>query len=388
MNQIHDVAIIGAGIAGNALAKSLADRGWNTVLFERKTFPRHKVCGEFMSPESRSMLNDLGVSDLVESLQPSLINRTRLIFSYGDPLEIPLPGSAIGVSRYSLDSALLSAAQSSGVQVMTATTVISVTPSDRGYLIETKQGKDIVMHEVRAVIAAWGMNGSSALKASLSHAPKRPSRMISKHTYVGVKSHFQGIEMDDSVELYFFEGGYLGLSPVEGGLVNVAALMKRSAFQNTPKSITEWIEAACNRNPKLQQKLSKAAIVDGTQAAVAPVDLNRKPSAWDLFPQVGDAAVMIPPLCGDGMSMALRSAKLCAPLADSYLKGEISLVAWQKKYSSSIDREFTGPRQWGLFLQSLLSVPLLPRLLMPAARLTPKLTYGLVQATRLKESDS
>lgn len=387
MNRSLDVAIIGAGIAGNALAKSLADRGWETVLFERKPFPRHKVCGEFLSPESVSMLNALDVSKLIESLQPSRMDRTRLVFSHGDALEIPLPGTALGISRYSLDLALLNAARTSGVQVMTATTVTAVTPNDRGYWIETKQEGKTITYDVRAVIAAWGANGHSAITVQSPNLPKRSNRLSVKNSYVGMKSHFKGIEMDSMVELYFFDGGYLGISPVEGGMVNVAALLKRKAFRNTPRTILGWIEAACSRNPKLYHKLAKAAPVPGSQAAVAPILLNRKPIAWDLFPHIGDAALMIPPLCGDGMSMALRSAQLCAPLAHHYLKGEITLAEWQHRYSQLVKQQFNGPRQWGRLLQWLTGVPIMPRLFLHAARFKPELAYRLVQATRLKEND-
>ncbi|NRF92464.1 NAD(P)/FAD-dependent oxidoreductase [Paenibacillus frigoriresistens] len=381
MNHIQDVAVLGAGIAGSSLAKSLADRGWETVLIDRKQFPRHKVCGEFLSPESQSMLNSLGLHELVESLQPSLIHRSRLIFSNGDALEIPFPGIALGVSRYSLDAALHSSALSSGVLVHTATTVTSVRPDKEGYTIEAKQGAERKIFRVRAVVSALGANCHSVLPG------RRPNNTI-KNSFIGVKSHFRGLAMEPVVELYFFDGGYLGISPIEGGIFNVAALLKWNAFQNTEKTILGLIDAACRRNPKLYQKLANAVPVPGTQAAVAPVDLNRKLLAWDLIPLVGDAAVMIPPLCGDGMSMALRSASLCAPLADSFLRGQISLREWQHEYSQSIEREFKSPLRWGRLLQWLLGVPILPRLLLSAAQVTPGLAYGLLQATRLKEGDS
>ena len=381
MNHTRDAAVLGAGIAGSSLAKSLADRGFETVLFDRKQFPRHKVCGEFLSPESRSMLDALGFGETVSSLQPSMIHRTRLIFSYGEALEIPLPGIALGVSRYALDSALHHAAQSSGVQVRTATTVTSVLPNDRGYTVETKLGEEHHTFQVRTVIAAWGANCRSVLPGYRPHGG-------ANHAYIGVKSHYLGVEMEPVVELYFFDGGYLGISPIEGGLVNVAALLKRKAFRNTEKTILGWIDAACSRNPKLRHKLAHAVPVPGTQAAVAPVHLNRKPLAWDQIPRVGDAMLMMPPLCGDGMSMALRSAQLCACLADRYLHGKISLARWEHEYSRSIRREFNSPLQWGRLLQWLTGMPVLPRLLLGAAHLAPGAAYRLVQATRLQESDS
>ncbi|WP_282942511.1 NAD(P)/FAD-dependent oxidoreductase [Paenibacillus sp. RC67] len=379
MNHL-DVAVLGAGIAGSCLAKSLADRGWETILLDRKPFPRHKVCGEFLSPESQSMLKSLGVHGYVESLQPSSINRTRLIFNNGKILEIPLPGNAIGVSRYLLDSTLHSAAESSGVHIHTSTTITSVSTNNKGYLIEARQGEERTTYQARAVIAAWGAHGRSILPGP------HPNSSVS-HTYMGVKSHFRGVEMEPVVELYFFDGGYVGLAPVEGGLVNVTALLKRKSFQNSDKSILGLLDAASRRNPMLQHKLAHAIPVQETQAAIAPVDLSRKLLAWNTIPLVGDAILTIPPLCGDGMSMALRSAILCAPLADNYLSGTISLSSWESEYSHSIKSEFAAPLQWGRLIQGLFEVPILPRILLQAAQLAPRLAYGLVQATRLKERE-
>jgi len=380
-----DAAVIGAGIAGNALAKSLADRGWNTVLIERKAFPRHKVCGEFLSPEGASMLEALGVSAPVQALLPSVIDKTRLIFSDGGVLEIPLPGNALGVSRYALDSALLSAAQHAGVHAASETTVLAVTSHENGYAITARRGNEMCQYEARAVIAAWGANGQSALAGRMANDVKRPVRSNAKNGFVGVKSHFRGIKAESSVDLYFFDGGYLGISPIQEGIVNASALMKLSKFPNKPKSVLDWIEAACAQNESLKRRLAHAEPVTGTQAAVAPVDLGRKAQPWGAFPHIGDAALMIPPLCGDGMSMALRSAQLCAPLADRYLQGELSLADWEREYTRTILHQFRGPRQWGRLLQWLIGLPLVPLVLPQAARLAPRLAFGLVQATRLKQ---
>jgi flavin-dependent dehydrogenase len=380
MNRILDAAVLGAGIAGSSMAKALADRGWETVLLDRQTFPRHKVCGEFLSPESQSTLQAFGLLGPAGLLHPSCIERVRIIFINGAEIEIPLPGIALGVSRYSLDTALHLAAGHSGVQLHTATTVTSVTKSGEGYFIETKREGEHEVIQAKAVIAAWGANCRAGL-------PGNRSSVSARQSHIGVKAHFQGIDMEPVIELYFFPGGYLGICPIEGGLVNAAALLGRGAYPNADKTVLGMIAAAARANPKLYKRLTNAAPVPGTQAAVAPVDLKRKPLAWDMIPQVGDAAMMIPPLCGDGMSMALRSAQLCTPLADSYLSGEISLAGWQREYTRSIYREFKQPLRWGRFLQWLFGVPVMPWLLPGAAMLAPGLAARLVRATRLKPTD-
>lgn len=378
----YDAAIIGAGIAGSALAKSLADSGWNTILFESKKFPRHKVCGEFLSPEAKSMLDSLGVNELIQSLRPSLIERSRLIFSHGDVLEAPLASHALGVSRYSLDAALLSSAQLAGAHVQTGATVTAVTPANEGFIIEAKQGAETVSYKVRTVMAAWGGNGR--MPGTALH-PARSNSRETKNPYVGVKSHVAGITTDAAVELYFFEGGYLGISPVEDGRYNVSALLRQKAFEPKPKTIQGWIDEACSRSPQLLHKLSNAVPIAGTEAAVAPVQISRKPLAWNSYPRVGDAGLMIPPLCGDGMSMALRSALVCAALANRYLSGQISFELWRHHYERFIEQQLKGPRQWGRLLQWMIAAPALPRLLVPCVRYTPGLMQRLIQATRIKD---
>ncbi|OAS19176.1 NAD(P)/FAD-dependent oxidoreductase [Paenibacillus oryzisoli] len=383
MTHSYDVAVIGAGIAGSVMAKSLADHGWDTVLFDRKAFPRHKVCGEFLSPETLTMFRKLGLREAISALKPSRIHRTSLTLSRGKSLEIALPGTAWGISRYQLDATLHHAALRAGVQLQTETTVLAVKPLEQGYFISTRQRGEVHEYQVRAVIAACG--ATTPVSGLQSHTQR--DGIPNKVGHLGVKSHYNGVTMNGVVELYFFEGGYLGLSPIEGGQVNVAALLEREAFQQGDKSILGLIEAACARHRKLSERLSGAQPVLGTQAAVAPVKLTRKPVPWDMFPRLGDAAMMLPPLCGDGMSMALRSAVLCAPLASRYLKGQISLAEWERDYTAAIQREFKGPLKWGQRLQGMLTVPYLPSVMLAAATYTPGLAQRLVQATRLKETE-
>ncbi|OME77714.1 monooxygenase [Paenibacillus sp. FSL A5-0031] len=377
MTRILDAAVLGAGIAGSSLAKALADKGWETLLLDRQSFPRHKVCGEFLSPEAQGTLQVLGLSESIKALGPSLIERIRLIFENGAEINIPLSSAAWGLSRYSLDAALHQAAQQAGAKLQTGTTVTAVKATDFGYSIETKQNGKFSSVEARTVIAAWGANKHAGLPGYKQHQTAKPS-------YMGVKSHFRGIAMEPVVELYFFRGGYLGLCPVEDGLVNASALLARDSFADAGKTILGIMKAAARRNSRLHEKLALGESVQGSQAAVAPVHLNHKPHAWDQLPLLGDAGAMIPPLCGDGMSMALRSAALCAPLADRYLNGSLTMADWQLAYIRAIKREFEGPLRWGSFLQWLFHMPTVSSWLPNAARIAPPLAQGLVRATRLK----
>lgn len=379
MEHSVDVVVLGGGISGSCIAKVLADKQWETALIDRRNFPRHKVCGEFLSPEAQSTLNVLGLTGPLESLYPTQVERARLIFEQGREIELPIPGAARGLSRYRMDEALHTAAMQAGAQLHLSTTVTGVEQHGEGYLVRTKRGKDVSLFHARAVIAAWGTNSQVGMTG------ERPNPVGSLHqAYLGVKTHYAGLRMDPVIEMYFFQGGYLGLCPVEDGRVNAAALLKRSEFVKTGKSVMSILEAAIQRNRRLAERLATAVPVPDSQAAIAPVYLQHKPSPWNGLPRIGDAAATIAPLCGDGMSMALRSAALCAPLADSYLRGSISLLEWEQQYKQAIQREFTGPLRWGSLLQWLVSKPVVHQLLPSATRWAPLLENGLFRATRLK----
>ncbi|SEF67527.1 NAD(P)/FAD-dependent oxidoreductase [Paenibacillus sp. UNC499MF] len=398
-----DAAVLGGGLAGSLIAKSLAEKGWRTLLVDRNRFPRHKVCGEFLSPEVRQMLDAAGLTDRVSALRPAAVERVRLISAEGGRVDIPLPGIAMGLSRFRLDEALHEAAAEAGARVRTSSAVLSVERlSDESCEVRVRRGSGIEIIRARTVIAAWGANGQAAVTGFSGPATPgnpanpAPSALVdrgrstlypwsrSAPDYMGVKSHYTGIEMEPVVELYLFPGGYLGLCPVEDGLVNASALLSRDAFRGAGKSVSALLEAAAQRCPPLHSKLKRGLPVPGAQAAVAPVKLNRRPNPWDMVPRLGDSSVMIPPLCGDGMSMALRSARLCAPLADGYLRGELSLAGWEEQYVRAVKRTFGGPLRWGRLLQSSLGSPAVVRMLLRLAQLSPGVASGLLKATRLK----
>ncbi|MFE6797012.1 NAD(P)/FAD-dependent oxidoreductase [Paenibacillus chitinolyticus] len=380
-----DVAVLGAGLAGALMAKSLAEKGWRTLLVDRHRFPRHKVCGEFLSPEVRQTLDAAGLLDRVTALRPARVERARLISADGGYVDIPLPGTAMGLSRFRLDEALHEAAAAAGARVLTSAAVLSVTRlADESCEVRVKREAGMEVIRARTVIAAWGANGQArTAKAGRTRRPLNPWKR-SAPDYMGVKSHYTGIEMEPIVELYLFPGGYLGLCPIEDGLVNVSALLSRESFRGAGKSVLALLEAAARRCPPLHSKLKRGLPVPDAQAAVAPVKLDRRLDPWDMLPRLGDSSAMIPPLCGDGMSMALRSARLCAPLADDYLRGRLSLAGWEEQYVRAVKRTFGRPLRWGRLLQSSLDSPAAVRLLLRLAQLSPGMASGLLEATRLK----
>ena len=131
----HDIVIIGAGVAGSSLATVLAGHGWDVLLLERRQLPQHKVCGEFLSPESQASLRAMSLYDTVVALGPRPITHARLIAPSGVRVRVELPGTAWGVSRLALDFALAQAAEHAGAQVRLGVTATAVQTSAAPYRI-------------------------------------------------------------------------------------------------------------------------------------------------------------------------------------------------------------------------------------------------------------
>jgi flavin-dependent dehydrogenase len=357
------------------MAKRMAEQGWDTILLERGSVPRHKVCGEFLSPEARRLFEEAGLDELLLSLQAETIGRWRIVHLSGKELSQPLDPPAYGISRYALDSALQQAAVRAGARLLTNVKASGIRRSGDGYLVQVRQDGRVRTLAARTVTAAWGRFPGALVPGSLHKS--------GTESWVGVKCHFARIDHRPEVELYFFPGGYLGVNPVGPNTVNVAALFTAKAFHEAGKSPREAIGYAVRMHPELQKRLAGGLILPGTEQAVAPVATDRPAQAWNVVPHIGDAAMVIPPLCGDGMAMAIRTAERCSHFADLYLRGTLTLAEWRREYERTLKSELNGPARTGRILQTVLSDPMLSFSALEAGRLFPFMTRMFVRATRL-----
>lgn len=380
MNTLHDVVVVGAGPAGSAAAAALAQQGWDVLLLERDHFPRHKVCGEFLSPEAQGTLRALNLYTAVAAAAPVQLTHARVTTQRGQTVCLSLPGYAWGVSRFALDAALATAAQIKGVALWQGVTVKGFTQTDGYYAVhlqergpeEAKPRPATVF--ARALIIACGRHSATALPPH----PTPHARPLS----VGIKCHHIGIEMPPQVELFFFPGGYAGINPVEGGRTNLCLLLSYQAFRRAGQSVPATLAAIAEWNPALGRRLAAGRVLPETICTVAPVDTGRLATPWTEVACLGDTAVMLPPLCGDGMAMALRSAELCVPLADAFLRGAIPLDSWAAAYPARWHDEFEQRVRTGRRLQRLLGLPVFADALVGLGRVVPPLARYFVKATR------
>lgn len=375
---MRDVVVVGAGPAGSTLAVALARKGWDVLLIEREAFPRHKVCGEFLSPDAQDTLHQLGLLRHLTTLAPVPLTHANLITPAGTALRTALPGQAWGLSRYAMDAALAAAARRQGATLWTGTTVTAWQARGNYYDVQLRGAGQAATITARAVIVACGRH-------SLAGLPPRTAaskRLSGWRRCVGVKGHYTGIKMPPQVELFLFAGGYVGINPIEGERANVCMLIDYQGFVRAGKSVAGVIAAVARWNGAFGRRLNGARPVPGTASAVAPVDTERCAAAWAGLPCLGDTAAMIPPLCGDGIAMALRSAMLCAPLADAFMRGRLTLAAWEQAYTSAWQREFRRRLCLGRWLQNLLGRRGVRDVLLGLGQRLPAVADYLVRATR------
>lgn len=371
----YDVAVVGAGPAGSSLATVLADRDWNVLLLERDRFPRHKVCGEFLSPESQASLDAMGLYRAVAALSPAPMDRVRFVSPRGIRLDVPLPGEAWGVSRHALDATLARTAVRRGAELRTGMRVTGFTRVGAAVEVKLRTNEGARTVRVRALVVACGRHSAGDLPPDSSAAGERQQ-------YVGVKCHYANVALPSQVELYLFPGGYAGVGCIEGARVNVCLLASYAAFARAGKSVSAMIAAAGMWNHAFGRRLAGATALPETEVAVAPVDTGRAAIPWDRTACLGDTAVMIPPLVGDGIAMALRSAELCAPPAHDFLRGRRTRAEWQQAYCAAWQHEFSHRVRIARLIERGLARPLFSDALIGLGRAVPALPAYLVRVTR------
>jgi flavin-dependent dehydrogenase len=326
---IFNLAIIGGGPAGCAAAIVAARKGARVLLLERTRFPRHKVCGEFVSAESLELLRNLLSKDFHHLLTRAPRISNSRIFLDGSTLEARIDPSAASIARFDLDAALWETCCIEGVETHTETGVKSVEGNGPFLIASGTQ-----VFEADAVINAsgrWSSLTSPEIRAKGS-----------KEKWLGIKAHFYEASAPPSTDLYFFDGGYCGVQPVapamNGSVVRInACAMVRADVANT-------FSAVLRLHPVLRERSRNWQPVTET-VSTSPLVFHKPEMVQNTMLQVGDAAAFVDPFVGDGISLALRSGALAAECLQAFFRGEHSLEQaaglYSKAYKERLGRVFT-----------------------------------------------
>lgn len=354
-DQPLDVAVIGGGLAGCAAAIHLAKRGNEVALFEAQSYPHHKVCGEFLSPECGVLLADLGVMPALQALGPALIDTVNIVAPNGTTWRNSLPGNGIGISRYALDHLLVEQARASGVRVQTNTTVQDVQGNlDDGFCLTIRNVLGTQRLNAKTVVGAQGKR---------SGIDRQLQRSFFQHPqpFMGLKAHFRGVLPGGHLYLYTFPGGYCGISAIENGLINVCLLVRQDVFQSanqpSPARVDSFIVWMKQQNLTLGDWLSTAEQVHESWLSISQIPFETKQVVVNDILMAGDAAGLITPVAGDGMGMALQAARLAAETLDLFLTHQLSAQDVRQRYSQVWWRTFGTRLRLSRVLQSFMLRP-------------------------------
>jgi flavin-dependent dehydrogenase len=368
----YDVVIIGGGLAGLVNAIGLGRAGLAVLLIEKKQYPFHRVCGEYISNETLPFLHALGIDP--HELGASRINRLQVTAPDGRAtLDMPLDLGGFGLSRYRFDHHLFNLATAAGVAALTGKSAEDVRSKGAdGFEIALSDGTTV---SGSLVIGAFGKR---------SKMDKQLDREFIRHRspYLGVKYHVRARFPKDLIALHNFRDGYCGVCAIEDDAYNVCYLTTRDNLKKYG-TLEELEENTLYRNPFMRDLRRDMAFLHDKPEVINEVSFAPKKAVEDGILMSGDTAGLITPLCGNGMAMAIHSAKILSELVIQYHREGRSRAWLEENYARQWQQVFARRLWMGRHIQSLFgnesvtSLALrLIRSVKPAARYMVRQTHG------------
>jgi len=340
-----DVIVVGGGPAGSSTAFALARAGARVLVIDRERFPRDKPCAEYLSPQASRVLNDMGVLSDIEARAPSHLAGMVVRAPSGKQLRGDFVAGhgyrgfrdrGLAIRRRVLDEMLLQAARNAGARVMEGVRVTDVRRSDGGRVSGVVAVGSDGARELTAplVIGADGLRSVVGRRLGLIRGGRFPRR-------IALVSHWRGIAgMEEYGEMHVERDGYVGIAPVDDGLINVALVIPASRATTIGPDREHYVSAWLSRRPQLRPRFTNATRVSPV-VATGPFNV-RAPRAWAPGALlVGDAADFFDPFTGEGIYAALRGGELAAHAALRALENPAA-VDPLRDYERARRKEFGG----------------------------------------------
>ena len=367
-----DVIIVGGGLAGLTSAIHLSTRKKRVLLIEKNEYPKHKVCGEYISNEVLPYLNSLGINPINEGAKQ--ITKVHISTTKSNLIKGELPLGGFGMSRYFLDNLLVKKAHLNSVQIL-KDTVDSIHFKKDSFTITTKS---YGVFQSKITIGAFGK------RSSLDQKMKR--KFIQKKSpYLAVKIHVKGVFPENLVALHNFKGGYCGVSKVEDNAINVCYITEYRSFKKH-KNITDFQEQVVFKNEHLRKIFKESTPVFEKPLTISQVSFQTKNPVEDHIIMCGDTAGMIHPLCGNGMGMAISSARLASVRILQFLNGEIKTREdLEKQYLRDWNKEFKIRLKTGHFIAWLFRNQTISQIAYSILKRIPSLLPKIIKFTHGKQ---
>jgi flavin-dependent dehydrogenase len=363
-----EVIIIGGGLAGLTSAIHLSKLGLEVTVIEKNNYPKHKVCGEYISNEVLPYLNWLDLN--IANLKPTNITNLEFSTANGKTIKSVLPLGGFGISRFTLDEYLYKKAHENGCKIL-QDNVENIVFENNQFIVTTAE-KNILKSEI--VIGAFGKRSAIDQKLNRDFIQK-------KSYWLAVKAHYSGNFPNDSVGLHNFKGGYCGVSKVEKDIINICYLADYETFKQF-KNIDEYQKSVVSQNPHLKVIFEKSKLLFEKPLTISQISFEKKQTVENHILMIGDTAGLIHPLCGNGMAMAIHSAKIVSELVEKYYTNEIkSRKELEEKYIQEWNFNFKKRLKIGRLLANLLQKQKLSAALMRILIIFPFLLSKIIKNT-------
>lgn len=326
MDSAKTITIIGGGLAGLTLGIGLRQRGVPVTIYEAGCYPRHRVCGEFISGRGPAVLERLGLLDKFQ--EAGAIPAHTALFVCGknrSPVR-RLAKPALCLSRHVMDALLAGTFRDLGGELR----VNSRSPAADG-----REG--------------WVRASGRRLQ---------PSEALPR--WFGVKAHLPAgseVTLEADLEMHISADGYVGVNRLSGGAVNVCGLFRVREGARRPESKADWLRGKAGSS--LQAKLAKANFQPDSFCSVGGLQLRPQRATAETQCCLGDALTMTPPVTGNGMSMAFESAEMATEPLAAYSRGQISWTQAKEHIAKNCDAAFARRLAWARRLQWLMISPAL-----------------------------
>jgi flavin-dependent dehydrogenase len=368
--KAKSIVVVGGGLAGLLCAIQLQKAGLPCVLIEKKKYPFHRVCGEYISNEVIPFLKSLHL--FPEALSPSTIQRFQLSSVEGKSTVLPLDLGGFGISRYAFDNFLFEKAKESGVQCILNTEVTDLFFENDSFTLHTT-GATLTAD---IVIGSFGKRSKADVSLQRGFLKKRSP-------YVGVKYHVRNDFPSDLVALHNFNGGYCGANRVENGIVNICYLTHRDVLRQFG-NIPEMEKTVLFKNPLLKELFQHSDFLFEKPEVINEISFETKEPVCNHVLMAGDSAGMITPLCGNGMAIAIHSSKIVSTLITRYCHdSSYTRTQLENDYAGEWRKNFANRLWFGRQVQRLFGSSLASRAAVqlaihskPIARAIVKSTHG------------
>ncbi len=372
----YDVIIVGGGLAGLSAGILLARQQYRVLILEKESYPRHKVCGEYISLESKPFLQSLGVP--VDDMDLPVVNKLQVTDVKGYALNATLPLGGFGISRYKLDKLLADLAEEAGATLLTKTKADSIAYGNDSFIVKAK-GET---YTAQVACGTWGKRSNIDVKWQRSFLKDKNNAL---NNYVAVKYHIRYPWPEGVIGLHNYTNGYCGISRIEDDKCCTCYLTTEDILHKHGNDLEQVKQKVVMENPVMHEIFSKAEILYEAPVTISQISFQKKEQVQEHVLLLGDAAGMITPLCGNGMSMAMHSAKIAAGLADDFLKGSITRAQMEQRYISTWQKHFATRTSLGRFVQNNFGKNATTSFFLRTMNTLPFLKTALIKGTHGKE---